>query len=183
MEAGGLKAAKYMQSEFGIPYLVGLPVGAKAGHQLISNLRNLVGLEDEIEVANNITDLPAVVNTNRSVLVIGEQVRSNSVRDCLRIDIGLKNVDVASFFSMEKELAEGGDTYIDSEEDWEELVNNGKYDIVIGDPLYKDLMPANSKSNFIDFPHLAVSSRIYWDREPDYIGGAGSEFFRKMMGI
>jgi len=178
----GLKAAKYMQSKFGTSYLVGLPIGANASRQFINNLRNLVGLEDEIETTNYVANVPAL-NADLSALVIGEQVKSNSIRDCLRMDMGITDVDVVSFFSMEEELAEERDIHIESEGEWEELANNGKYDIVIGDPLYKDLMRANSKSKFIDFPHFAVSSRIYWDREPDCIGGAGSEFFRKMVTI
>lgn len=181
----GLEAAKYMRDEFKIPYLVGLPVGAKASCRFINNLRNLAGLgneRNETETTNYVAKLSAS-NGDRSVLVIGEQVRCNSIRDCLRMDIGLKNIDVASFFSMEEDFAEDGDIYIESEGSLEMIVNNVKYDIIIGDPLYKDLITASNKSTFIDFPHLAVSSRVYWDREPNYIGDAGSEFFRKMIAI
>jgi nitrogenase molybdenum-iron protein alpha/beta subunit len=177
----GLKVARYMQTKFGIPYLVGLPVGARAGRQLINNLLNLVGLENKAETAD-IADF-AVLNIDSNVLVIGEQVKSNSIRDCLRMDIGIINVDVVSFFSMEEELTEGEDMHIGSEEDLGDLINDGKYDIVIGDPLYKDLALASNKSNFIDFPHAAVSSRLHREKEPDYIGSAGSEFLRKVMGI
>ena len=52
------------------------------------------------------------------------------------------------------------------------LSAGGNLDIIIADPLIKQLIPKEKLNNikFISFPHVAVSSKIYWDNIPLFIG-------------
>lgn len=171
----GLEAARYMEREYGIPYLVGIPIGREPTRLFINAVCLLLGLATKSRVSQN-TDKP--VTDIQKVLVIGEQVMSNAIRECLHLDIGITNVTVASFFGMDQALIEGSDVYLDCEDTLTTLTNEHQYDVIVGDPLYRDLVALNRKSRFIMFPHIALSSRLYWDNDFDYIGEAALTLFR-----
>jgi len=114
-------------------------------------------------------------------LVIGEQVMANSLRDCLRLDFGVPHVRVASFFRMDPALSEEGDLFLDSEEALTALMILRSFDLVVGDPLFRELVHGAESSVFVPFPHLAVSSRLHWDGEFDYVGENGYSLFRDLI--
>ncbi len=169
----GLEAARYMQREYEMPYLVGIPVGQVPTHRFSNNVRLLLDSVCDL----NRTPNAAYPETNGlKALVIGEQVMGNSIRDCLRMELGVSRVTAATFFGQDDSLTEKGDIFLEHEDDLTLLVKKHHYDFIVGDPLYKELLPA-SRSSFIKIPHAAVSSRLYWDNELDYIGYEGTEFF------
>jgi hypothetical protein len=43
-------------------------------------------------------------------------------------------------------------------------------DFLVGDPFYGKFISNFDKTNFIEIPHLAVSSRLYWDHKILYVG-------------
>ncbi|MCL0080197.1 hypothetical protein M1O19_02570 [Dehalococcoidia bacterium] len=172
----GLEAARYMECEYGIPYMVGLPLGRVPSRCFVDNIRSSLGLGGEPPVSQN-TDEPVAGVHN--ALVIGEQVMSNAVRDCLRMDMGIANVTVASFLSMDGVLMEKADAYLNGEDALSALVSERQYDIIVGDPLYRDLVTPFGGDCFVAFPHIALSSRLYWDSDCDYIGEAGFELVRE----
>ena len=171
----GLEAARYMEREHGIPYLVGIPIGHEPTRLFINAVCLSLGLANKSRVSQN-TDKP--VMGIRKALVIGEQVMSNAIRECLRLDVGVTNVTVASFFGMEQALMEESDVYLDCEDALTTLTTEHQYDVIVGDPLYRDLVALNREGRFIMFPHIALSSRLYWGNDFDYIGEAALTLLR-----
>jgi nitrogenase molybdenum-cofactor synthesis protein NifE len=170
----GLMAARYMQQMYKIPFLAGIPIGHAPSLRFIAEVRSLLGL---MERSYTIESLPA---SSRNALVIGEQVMGNSIRTCLSMDFGIDQVTVASFFSMDDALTEAGDIFLEDEDDLTALANKHRYNYVIGDPLYKKIL-SSAGNCFIDFPHIAVSSHLYWDNDIEYVGDGGVDFFKQII--
>ncbi|WP_276620498.1 nitrogenase component 1 [Syntrophomonas wolfei] len=161
----GLAVARYLHEHFATPYMVGIPIGQGSTNQFMRTASSVLGLETQPRTTPYL--LPP--NTYAQALVIGEQVMAGSIRSFLRLDWGIRKVDVASFFAMDKELWEEGDKFLEEEDDLSSLCQRENYDLIIGDPLYENLLGAN-QGRFIHFPHVAVSSRLYWDNEPACVG-------------
>jgi hypothetical protein len=117
----------------------------------------------------------------RSALFIGEQVMGNSIRGCLRSDLGIADVTVASFFDMDEALAERSDVHLEGEDDLTALAVQNHYELIIGDPLYQELVPSSLETRMVDFPHVALSSRLHWDRKVDFVGEAGAELLERAI--
>jgi nitrogenase molybdenum-cofactor synthesis protein NifE len=178
VSCSGLQAARYMEHEHGIPYFVGIPIGHKSTLRFIRTVGSLLGLAGESDRPQN-ADVSAA--DTRNALVIGEQVMSNAIRNCLRTDIKIAEVTVGSFFSMDQALMEDGDIYLDGEDALADLSSEHQYDIIVADPLYHDLISRSANSYFISFPHIALSSRLHWDSQLDYIGAGGSHYFNRKL--
>lgn len=71
---------------------------------------------------------------------------------------------------MRDGLMQEGDFRLDSEQNFKECLAFKKPKRIIGDPLYKRLLKKNSGVEFIEVPHLAVSSRLYWHHDIRYVG-------------
>ena len=164
----GLAAARYLESQYGIPFMTGIPVGKLAGSRLLNTIRS--GRSgDVVQVP---APLPAGVDPGPA-LVIGEQVTANSIRRCLQDDFGFQRVDVASYFNLDAALLAAGDRYLQSEDDLVELTRAGGYAVVIGDPLYQPLVQA-ARPQYIGIPHYAVSSKIFHMDRRCYLGEEGN---------
>lgn len=173
----GLEAARYMEKEFAIPFITGFPIGEKPTEQFITRISDLLAGDTR---AAFIKDVDAL-QRKETVLVIGEQVRANAIRECLELDMSISKINVASFFTMDKSLLQEGDIYLKQENDLKTLTAKQNYDFVVADPLYEELLADESKSKFIKFPHVALSSRLYWDDNFTYIGTDGLDFLQKEM--
>lgn len=171
----GLKAVRYMERKYGIPYLVGIPIGREPTRLFIDAVCSSLDIAIGSRVSQNTNEPIADI---REALVIGEQVMSNALRDCLRLDMGITNVTVASFFGMEQALMKKGDMLLNCESALSALTTEHHYDIIVGDPLYHELVELNRESRFVMFPHIALSSRLYWDSGFDYIGEAAITLFQ-----
>ncbi len=179
VSVSGLQAARYMEREYGIPYLVGLPAGHKPSHRLTNAVRWSLGLTTEPETTEHMEQQAKTIG---QALIIGEQVMANALRDCLRMDFGVASVTVASFFMTDETLIEKGDARLDSEDALSALTRQNDYDLVLADPLYRDLIATSGKTRFAPFPHVAVSSRLNWDGDFDYLGERGTALLAKAMG-
>lgn len=174
VSGAGLEAARYMEQKHGIPYLVDIPIGCASSYRFTSTIRLLFELTGKLDISRSVGD---PVGDVLNALVIGEQVMSNAVRDCLHMDMGVDDVTVVSFFSMDRALSEEDDMHLDCEDALTALTGKNQYDVIIGDPLYRPLAAQSEKSHFVAFPHAALSSRLYWDDNFDYIGEAGLRYF------
>ena len=73
--------------------------------------------------------------------------------------IGQKiNIDVASWFMMNKEQKEERDILFKEEDDWIAYIKENEYDIIIADPLLKKAVPFY-KGEWYDLPHFAISGK------------------------
>ena len=127
----GLRAAKYLQEKFGTPY----------------------------EVVNPLAELPADrAFTGKRVLIVHQQVTANSLRDLL-LEQGAAEVTCATWFMQKKELVRPGDVRLTEEDDFQELVENGSYDMLMGDPTLWRIVPRFS-GELADMPQFPVSGRL-----------------------
>ena len=127
----GLKAAKYLQSRFGTPYEVRYPV------------------EDPRVAAMDLT--------GKRVLAVHQQVRANSLREQLR-GRGAETVHAASWFMMEDAWMEPGDVHLAEEDEFEALVRQGEYDVILADDTLR-LMCGDFRGLWLPLPHFAISGK------------------------
>lgn len=126
--ASGLKLARKMKDELGTPYVI------------VCNTPAFDGLAAGLELA-----------CDPRVLIVGEQVTSNILRRLLRM-AGATSVDVATFYTLDKEVLEQGDAKLKDEAGLRMLSSN--YDVVIGDRmLARCCRPEETQVAFVDLMH------------------------------
>lgn len=128
----GWKAAEYLKRTFGTPYEVGDPLAEAL--------------------------LPAGDYEGLRVLVIHQQVRANALRRLL-LERGAASVTVGTWFLRKPELAQAGDLRLTEEDQLQEAVRQGGYDLILGDRYLLDALP-DYRGQWIDVPHFAVSGRM-----------------------
>ena len=127
-----LECARYLEKTFGTPYEVGYP------------------LVEEL--------VPDMEYAGKKILIVQQQVMAGSIREELRKRGGDGKITVASWFSMEKDLLEEGDVPLKDEEDYMELVEKGRYDVIFADPCMRR-MTKDFSGVFVDAVHFAVSGK------------------------
>ena len=127
-----LECARYLEKTFGTPYEVGYP------------------LVEEL--------VPDMEYAGKKILIVQQQVMAGSIRAELRKRGGDGKITVASWFSMEKDLLEEGDVSLKDEEDYMDLVEKGRYDVIFADPCMKRMAKTFS-GVFVDAVHFAVSGK------------------------
>lgn len=138
----GLAAARYLQNTFGTPFVVGSPFGVKQCEKL-SSLMQTSCLPDPTE------------QFEADTLIIGEQFAANALRDALEAKGFAKGADVATFYQLDKAYARRGDRKIKGEADARQLLNSGKYRLIVADPILRPLLKIDCK--WIDLPHKAMN--------------------------
>lgn len=127
-----LECARYLEKTFGTPYEVGYP------------------LVEEL--------VPDMEYAGKKILIVQQQVMAGSIRAELRKRGGDGKITVASWFSMEKDLLEEGDVSLKDEEDYMELVEKGRYDVIFADPCMRR-MTKDFSGVFVDAVHFVVSGK------------------------
>ena len=128
-----LEAAKYLERTYGTPYEIGYPLV----DELVSNM-------DYHE---------------KKVLVVQQQVIGNAIRTEILKKAPDAQVTVASWFMVKQELRKDGDLHLRDEEDYIELVENGKFDVIYADHCMERMTP-EFDGVFVDTIHFAVSGRL-----------------------
>ena len=169
---GGMALAKIMETKYKIPYVAGIPMGSigaevfkKAVNNAIENNKNFVFGKDDCKIQTKDVD-------RKRVLFIGEQIQGNSWRGAYNKIHQYDNVQIGCIFGKDDSISMDYDLDISTEDDIINLLNNEKYDIIIADPLIKQLISKEKLNNtkIISFPHVAVSSKLYWDNIPLFVG-------------
>ena len=127
-----LECARYLEKTFGTPYEVGYP------------------LVEEL--------VPDMEYAGKKILIVQQQVMAGSIRAELRKRGADGEITVASWFSMEKDLLEEGDVPLKDEEDYMDLVEKGRYDVIFADPCMRRMAKMFS-GVFVDAVHFAVSGK------------------------
>ena len=73
-------------------------------------------------------------------------------------------------FGLDPALASVGDLDLPTEEDLRLALASGRFRVLVGDPLFEQLMLEEHPMVFRALPHPAVSSKLYWDQVPKYLG-------------
>jgi hypothetical protein len=155
VSSSGLETAKYMEKQFGIPYVVGSPMGQQQTNEIIQHLK----AKKTITVGRT--------NHGGKIAIIGEPVYSNAVAKLIQEDCTIYSLirDEANVLCNEDKILLGE----------EDLENHLKaFDTVIGDGLFKHLV--SSTTNFVNLPDFAFSGRIYINKFPSLLGKKGDEW-------
>lgn len=157
----GLPLAEYMEKKFGIPYVVGLPMGDSGISPVLKALN--------MALDNGISAVIGNETAGEDVLFVGEQVQGNALRSACAAIKGHPTVKVGCLFGMDKKLAAAGDLDLKEERQVRQALG-GRWRAIIGDPMLKTLCSRETPAPFFDFPHIAVSSRLSWDTCPVFLG-------------
>ena len=145
----GLKAAKYLEEKYGVPYEVGFPF---IPDEVVSDVMSKMRPEE------------------KKILIIHSQFAANELRNIIRQFKGIDaesdsmKIDCATFFMQSPQYSEKNDFKLSNEDELYELAEQNAYDLIIGDADMKPLLKAAGyKGGFIDYPHFAVSGRMHDD--------------------
>ena len=156
----GVQLAKHMECKYGIPYVAVTPVGdGKVALETVCN-----ALDGSFETFTPVTE-------DAEILIVGEQIIGNSIREYLQKKENGNAVTVASLFDTTREWMADGDVDVKNESQLRQIINNGNYKTVIGDPMLKQLIKTeNAKDmHFHELPHVAVSSKVHWDEYKTFL--------------
>lgn len=134
ISTAGIKAAEYLKEKYGTEYEIYCPI---IPEEVKAELGNIKGAK---------------------VLVLQQQVAANTLRN--ELEKNGNEVSVASFFEMKDELMKAQDVRLETEEDYCRLIEEGGYDIVIGDELFRRAVPEESYGRWIRYTHFAVSGNL-----------------------
>lgn len=150
--ASGLAAAKFLKKEYGTPYIAMAPFGKTWTEEMFAALR----AQEQPQRSRQ------PEKQEPEVLIIGEQLMGNAIRETLIRDYGMQNIQVCTFYTLEKTLAMPGDRRIRSEQDAEKLLKEGGFRFIIADPLLRCFAPEHG--TWIDLPHKAF--QLYGEHQP-----------------
>ncbi len=157
ISVSGLSTAEYLKNSFGIPYTCGIPIYPPGSYEPANGLKIGKGL------------------------IIGDQIISNSIRNCLCRDFGIPDIRVASFFSMNERIMQPGDCRLDGEIDLEKMLADVDFDFLIGDPAFLRFIEDYPEKRFISLPHTPVSGFSPLREDPVLVGEAGFRFFESRL--
>lgn len=170
----GYDIAVYMEKTYGIPFVVGTPM-----------CMGKIILEKVMPQKFKCQPSDHYECNDEKILIAGEQVMGNSLREYLTV-LGAKkeNIIVGTLFDCTSELMEKGDLVIKDEKMLRDLLNSNKYKKVVADPLVSKLITKQTFENgvkFFNFPHVAVSSKIYWKEPFPLLSKQFSELVREIL--
>ncbi len=151
----GMECAIYMNEKYGIPYVVGSPIGDMA--KFIAE-----DIRESHENKNNINSYKRVAYGSGEGLVklIGEPVFMGSMAASIHILTG-RAAQVIVPTEYKTDLLSKGDIAVTGEEEIEQALHADKDRTleIIGDGMYTRVAPEGVR--FINVPHLALSGRMY----------------------
>ncbi|MCD7744871.1 MAG: hypothetical protein LUI13_06295 [Lachnospiraceae bacterium] len=153
----GLRLARYMESEYGIPYLAGAPFGADFTETLKIWLKEAVLVADtkrpgekqrkEVRLSASAASPKEDqrkendVDTEPEILIVGEQFTANAIRREL-LRRGKSKIRVLSFYDMDRAYMETGDQKLTGEDDFARQANAASVRMIFADG---DLRPLVKK--------------------------------------
>ncbi len=206
-----LPAAKYIESEYGIPYVTGLPCGTRAGERLRRAVTdaaecNRFRVPPERDLTENgpgqteVSSVYGAVPVSSGVChdifgscqAAGENHKSTGLSALI---IGEPVLSLSLSVLLEQYgIAQTG--IIDPLDDTGVALRPGdirtgseeetaaymrEADLVIADPVYGFLLPGKEKSKLIPLPHEACSGRMFRKDIPVLIGNAGDEWLKNSI--
>ncbi|MBR4132880.1 MAG: oxidoreductase [Oscillospiraceae bacterium] len=155
VSAAGLGAAKELRERFGIPYVVGVPIGAKQKERLSDMLRKATA-----DGKNRICRGESVGD----IAVIGEGVNSLALAAAIELETG-RGARVLCATECDNSILRPGDLLTPDEDDIIPALSDVK--TVVADPLYKPICPPEAR--FVPLPTEAFSGRIFRKQIPNLI--------------
>lgn len=175
----GMTLAKYMEKEFSIPYII-INVVSKYGIESTENI-----LKNYFYKTVNFPENPEKTDKldNRKVMVIASPFMAINIVASLKEDFSLANILAFSFIKESRELKKFEYleflNIVNIEEDLKERIKEYKPDILISDPVYKNLV--DEETAFIPLFHYGYSTRLYLELDYEYCGKKAYEYFKKFI--
>ncbi len=133
----GLPAAQYLQKVYQIPYHIGIPLS-------LTEHTPYHGHEQKA----------------KKVLIIGESVFAKQLAYTINQINGFTAIAGIEGNDHKDIFPEVASIRLNTEEKiWQELKKD--YDAIIGDPLYRQLLPSENHCIFLERPHRALSARLF----------------------
>jgi len=158
VSVSGMDAAKLLEQEYGVPYVAGNLIGS--GEDVLRMLEKTRADHKSRVLTDDGGD---------GILIIGEQVTSNSLRRAIRNRCPEAGVTVAFLTNGSRELMGAGDLALTDEDSVRRLLATSRFHTLIADPLFAEL-PEAKGLRLVPLPHTALSSKLYWDAAPHFIG-------------
>ena len=155
VSATGLGAAKELRERLGIPYVVGVPIGAKQKERLSDMLWKATA-----DGKNRICRGESVGD----IAVIGEGVSSLALAAAIELETG-RGARVLCATECDNSILRPGDLLTSDEDDIIPAMADAK--TVVADPLYKPICPPEAR--FVPLPTEAFSGRIFRKQIPNLI--------------
>ena len=188
----GLYLAQYMQEQYGIPYVAGIPMGKQGTADWLQALREgntsyltgLTGREPREKPQYALADLNAwkteTVYDDQpcDALVIGEPVYLLSMGNLLRHELGLSTVRLLCPLADAPQLLLRHIETVSVEPVIREECRKARH--ILADPIYARLLPEKQNA-FISLPHEAYSGRHYHDEMPVIAGPDIADWLRDRL--
>ena len=175
----GLALAKYMEKEFSIPYVI-INVVSKYGIENTENIlkRFFYKIDNSFEKLEKRDKLD-----DRKVMIIASPFMAINIAASLRKDFSLTNILALSFIKESRKFKKIEYleflNIVNTEDNLKEKIKEYKPDILISDPVYKNLV--NEKVTFIPLLHYGYSTRLYLELDYEYCGKKAYEYFKKFI--
>lgn len=176
VSAAGLGAGQVLYKKYGIPTVIGLPIGERQSELLRIALKKVAlgyrnyRLSGDPEYISGITSIKIHPNDldpardDEMIMVIGEGITSLSLANSIRFETGRKT-RVLCATECRQDILRPWDVLTPDEDDIIPQLEEAT--AVIADPLYRPICPDGVK--FIPLPSEAFSGRIYRKDIPDLV--------------
>lgn len=175
----GLALAKYMEKEFSIPYVI-INVVSKYGIENTENIlkRFFYKIDNSFEKLEKRDKLD-----DRKVMIIASPFMAINIAASLRKDFSLANILALSLIKESRKFKKIEYlkflNIVNTEEDLKEKIKEYKPDILISDPVYKNLI--NDGLTFIPLLHYGYSTRLYLELDYEYCGKKAYDYFKQFI--
>ena len=175
----GLALAKYMEKEFSIPYVI-INVVSKYGIENTENIlkRFFYKIDNSFEKLEKSGKLD-----DRKVMIIASPFMAINIADSLRKDFSFDNILALSLIKESRKFKKIEYleflNIVNTEDNLKEKIKEYKPDILISDPVYKNLI--NDGVTFIPLLHYGYSTRLYLELDYEYCGKKAYEYFKKFI--
>ncbi|WP_338953747.1 nitrogenase component 1 [Fusobacterium nucleatum] len=175
----GLALAKYMEKEFSIPYVI-INVVSKYGIENTENIlkRFFYKIDNSFEKLEKRDKLD-----DRKVMIIASPFMAINIADSLRKDFSFDNILALSLIKESRKFKKIEYleflNIVNTEDDLKKKIKEYKPDILISDPVYKNLI--NDGLTFIPLLHYGYSTRLYLELDYEYCGKKAYEYFKKFI--
>ena len=168
-----------MEKNFSIPYVI-INVVSKYGIENTENILkkffyNIDNSFENLEKNNKFDD--------RKVMIIASPFMAVNMAESLRKDFSFANILAFSFIKESRKFKKVEYleflNIVNTEDDLKEKIKEYKPDILISDPVYKDLVSENI--TFIPLLHYGYSTRLYLNLNYEYCGKKAYEYFKKFI--
>lgn len=179
MSHEGIPLAEFMKKEFNIPYLIINLVGKHGMEQTKIQLSKFFNFKVEKETCSEVLQ-----EDQRKVLIISSPFMARNIAESLEKDFNIPNIKPVSFLRKNgklRKIYKGLDKIelIDEEEKLLKLIEEYNPDILIGDLLYKEMIP--KEKIFIPLTHSGYSTRLNMEQEYYYCGEEGYKYFKSFL--